>query len=566
MNSVKLKSTRTILLLILIGQLHMLHAQDRYVLKLTDKNNSPFSINSPTAYLSARAIARRQKQGIAISSTDLPVNPSYLAAISATGATILNYSKWLNTVTIQTADTAVLNLCTALPFVMTYSNVGRHAMGAVSTTGQNKFGTSQPDKAPREILSGSTLKNSAFSYGPAFHQINMLNGDALHTAGYSGDGMMIAVLDAGFYGTDVISVFDSLFINNQIVATWDFVLGNSNVYDYHGHGTSCLSLIGANEPGVMVGTAPHAKFILCRTEDGFTENLIEEYNWAAGAEFADSIGADVFSTSLGYTEFDDPAMNHTYATLDGNTAPMTIAADIAASKGIVVVNSAGNEGSSPWNFISVPADADSNLAIGAVDSMEQYVSFSGKGPTPDGRIKPDVCAQGAGTYVANGFDGTVNPGSGTSFSGPIIAGLAACLWQTHPLLTNMDIVQAIKKSASQYNTPDSLLGYGIPDFTQASMILGGIDPGVLPAEDQIYAVFPNPFSDVVTVQYFTTTSQDITVSVYDAVGRKIVTNTQYVSPIFMNSIPLTLGHGNGFYTLEVINEAGVRAVKHLVKF
>lgn len=543
-----------------------LTAQDRYVLQLADKNNSPFNINNPSAFLSPRSIARRQKQNIAITTNDLPVNPSYLTAISNTGATILNYSKWLNTVTIQTADTNILNACIALPFVLSGNNVGRVAQpNEISEVSKTKFSEKYNRNNPFAEQSNSTSKVAAFNYGPGFHQINMMNGDALHNSGYSGDGMMIAIMDAGFWRADSCSIFDSLFMNNQIVTTWDFVLGNSFVFDYHSHGSSCLSTMAANLPGVMVGSAPHAKYILLRTEDGATENIIEEYNWAAAAEFADSIGADVFTTSLGYTLFDNPAHNHTYAQLDGNTAPMTIAEDLAAEKGIVVINSAGNEGNSAWNYVSVPADADSNLAIGAVDSMEQYASFSGKGPTVDGRVKPDVCAQGAGTYVVWPGDGSMVPGNGTSFSGPLLAGLAACLWQTHPMLSNMDIVQAIKKSASQYAAPDSLLGYGIPDFTQASMILGGIDPTSLPTEDEIYALYPNPSSNDVTVMFFTTTAQTITVSVYDAIGRKVFANKMDVAPIFINEIPIKINNTSGVYNLEIINEAGTKLHKSIVR-
>lgn len=528
-------------------------AQDRYVVQLKDKNNSPFSFSNPGAYLSQRSITRRLNQNIAIDSMDLPVNPTYISAISNLGATILNYSKWLNTVTIQTNSPQILSDVQALPFVNSVNNVGRVANINLSDNENRRFKGSEVFTKINHALAS---KASSFSYGPAFHQINMLNAINLHDAGFSGNGMMIAVLDAGFWRTDSLVVLDSLFAQNRIVATHDFVLNNDFVFDFHSHGTSCLSIMAANVPGVMVGTAPHAQYILCRTEDGSTENIIEEYNWAAGAEYADSIGADVFSTSLGYTLFDNPAHNHSYASLDGNTAPMTIAADIAASRGIVVINSAGNEGNSSWNYISVPADANNILAVGAVDSLMQYASFSGNGPTPDGRVKPDVCALGQGTYVVSPWDGSVVPGNGTSFSGPVIAGLAACLWQVHNGHTSNEITNAIKQSATQYATPDTLLGYGIPNFSQASLILGGLDTPVSNDEDFIFSFGPNPFNDELTIGYFTTSNQDVTVSIYDVNGKLLQSFTKYVLPIFINKITITERMSAGNIIVAITNSKG----------
>src|SRR6185436_3182205 len=395
--------------------------QDRYVVQITNKNNSPFSFSSPSSYLSTRALARRTNQNIAIDSTDLPINPSYVSGIANTGAAIIGHSKWLNTITIQTTSASVLSAINALPYVSSVFNVGRAAHPGEGNV-QNKFGNEILLKNKMYLASSnrsaSVDRASSFDYGSSGNQIQMLGGDVMHNNGYTGVGMQIAVIDAGFENANNMVVFDSLFANNQVLGTYDFVSNEINVYDDYNHGSYCLSIMAGNWPGNLVGTAPKASYWLLRSEDAATENIIEEYNWAEAAEFADSAGADLISTSLGYTTFDDPSQDHTYSDLDGNTTPITVAEDIAAARGMIVENSAGNEGNGPWFYISAPADADSNIATGAVDDQGNYVSFSGRGPTADGRIKPDVVAQGAGTIVADVNNFGVLPGSGTSFSGP----------------------------------------------------------------------------------------------------------------------------------------------------
>lgn len=276
------------------------------------------------------------------------------------------------------------------------------------------------------------MRTNSFNYGQATGQTQMIAMDALHNLGYAGEGMLIALLDGGFLDANIMPSLDSVFSNNQVLATWDFVSNDANVYDDNWHGASVFSCIAANVPGEMVGTAPHAQFLLLRSEDVSSEYIIEEYNYAAAAEFADSAGADVIHSSLGYTKFDDASQDHTYADMNGNTAPATIAADLAAKKGIIVTSSAGNEGNSQWNYISVPADGDSVLAVGAVDQQAMYSSFSSNGPSADGRVKPDVAAVGGSTFLFMPFNPSVVQASGTSFSGPIIAGAAACLWQSWP--------------------------------------------------------------------------------------------------------------------------------------
>jgi serine protease AprX len=475
-------------------------APNKYFIRFTDKNNSPFSIDNPSEFLSQRAIDRRSNQGIPVDITDLPVNPSYLQGISGTGAVILNPSKWLNGVSVFTDDPSVLDAISELPYVKSISKSPQPVNQSVSSPVH-----SEKPFFKSEIYGQSAGPNTkqgedigSFNYGQGFNQIHMLNGDALHDMGYRGQGMVIAVLDGGFYHVNSLAVFDSLWQNNQILGTKDFVNGGEVNYEGATHGAMVLSCMGGNYPGELIGTAPKASFWLLVSEDVNSEYIVEEYNWVSAAEFADSVGADVMNSSLGYTEFDDPVQNHTYAETDGNTCPSTIGADMAAKKGILVVNSLGNSGGDDWYYLSAPSDGDSVLGIGAVDADGNYASFSSHGPSYDGRVKPDVVAQGSWDYVVDPYGGGFTFGSGTSFASPVLAGASTCLWQANPLLNNMEIADAIRKSASQYNSPDDMLGYGIPDFLLANNILTIVDGPV--AENSSLKIYPNPFSDGFTVE------------------------------------------------------------------
>ncbi|HPE56260.1 MAG TPA: S8 family serine peptidase [Bacteroidales bacterium] len=445
-------------------------APDTYWIRFTDKNGSPYSINNPEAFLSPRAIDRRTAQGIAIQQNDIPVNQTYIDAVAGAGATVLNVSKWMNSVTVYTTNPSVITTIEGFSFVLSASKVSD---GTKKTTSIKPFFDHEKiDKEGINKIQTPGKSGQSFSYGSAYNQINMLNGIALHDMGFDGTGMVIAVLDAGFTNANILSAFDSLWINGQILGTKDFVSPLSpNIFGSHSHGTNVLSTMGANLPGQMVGTAPHADYWLLRSENGSTEYLVEELNWVSAAEFADSVGADVINSSLGYTTFDDPSQDHSYSDMDGNTTPITIGADLAASKGILVVNSAGNSGNSSWLYIGAPADGDSVFTIGAVNSSGNYASFSSRGPTFDGRIKPDVVAQGQSTVLINAFTGSVTTGSGTSFSSPVTAGMVACLWSAFPDRKNTEVMEAIRQSASQYSSPDGYLGYGIPDYLEAFNIL-----------------------------------------------------------------------------------------------
>jgi subtilisin family serine protease len=514
----------------------------KYFIQFSDKNNTPYSLNIPSAYLSQKAIDRRTNQSILTDSTDLPVDPAYVNGVAATGATIVHRIKWFNGVVIQTADPQVLAAVNSLPYVIQSSPVGKF--------GQKRNNFNRPYKFETTFPAEENALKSNFNYGISANQIMLHNGHLLHNIGFTGSGVLIAVIDAGFQNVDVLPAFDTIRQKNLIVATEDFVNPGGNVYAEHSHGEMVLSLIGGYLDGELIGTAPDASFLLLRSEDVGSELIIEEYNWAAAAQYADSAGADIINTSLGYTTFDDPAMDHTYFSLDGNTNPITIAADIAASKGMLVVNSAGNEGNSAWYYISSAADGDSVLAVGAVDAQGIYVPFSGKGPTADGRIKPNVVAQGHQAVVASPWGGILQ-GNGTSFSGPIIAGLAACLWQAHPTKTNMEIFQIIEKSSSQFATPDNFMGHGIPDFAIAhALLLGVVDD---PESEQLIKIYPNPFGDYFSFDFYSTTEQNIFVNMFDASGRQVLSKNIPVQPYSLKEIKLydNIGFSNGLYILQI---------------
>jgi len=453
-------------------------AQVKYWVFFADKQVSASMLEHPEKILSERAIARRQTQNIAINESDFPVSGSYINQLKKQGVMVLRASKWLNAVSVFATQQQIEAL-KKLPFVASIKPVMKLTRHAESFADL-----------------GTTM--APYSYGNSLNQIAMLGGNVLHDADSRGQGMLIAVLDGGFGGVDSFPAFDSLFAQNGILLTKDFVDGDTNVFHRGSHGTSVLSVLAANLDGQLIGSAPRAQYILLQSENQINETTIEEDNWVAAAEFADSMGAQIITSSLGYTTFDGGFGDYTFSDLDGRTATTSIAALMAARKGILVVNSAGNEGSSAWRYVVTPADADSILAIGGVDEFGQRVGFSSQGPTADGRIKPDVCAKGQAVIVVNGF-GTLSAANGTSFSAPLISGLAACLWQRHPTRTNFQVRQAIMESSSQFLTPDTLMGYGIPNFVLADYYLSVIGEEEFTQPGMGVMLYPNPFDAQLTL-------------------------------------------------------------------
>ena len=497
-----------------------LFAQDqKHVVFLKDKNDNPYSLTNPSAFLTQQSLDRRAKNNAILDMKDLPVTPSYITQIASTGAMVVYSLKWFNAVVVKTSDPLILANIAALPFVDHIDQVlTDHPLKKAGGLGYQSSGGIPPYTLSRSGPVANVKSTGSISYGQAYNQAHMIAVDGLHNLGYTGQGMMIAVLDAGFYHVDQIAAFDSLWLGNRILGTRDFNIPGNNVFgdDMHTHGTSVLSTMGANLPGEMVGTAPGASFWLVRTEVAEYEALVEEYNWAAGAEFADSLGADVINSSLGYTTFDNPVFNHTYASLDGNTTPITRAADMAAYRGILVVNAAGNEGGSSWQYVGAPADGDSVFTIGAVGALGGYAYFSSTGPTADGRIKPDVTAQGSGTTVVAGWGG-VTQGSGTSFSSPVMAGALACLLQSTPSFSAEQIRVAVRSTASRASSPDSLYGWGIPNLMNARILLSTPDPG--PVAQNLFTLFPVPFSSTPVLKGDLKVTETLHVDVLSVTGQ-----------------------------------------------
>lgn len=492
-------------ILFLLLCFEQLAAQDKYFIQFTDKNNSPYSIDRPEEYLSSKAIERRTNQGIELSITDLPVNPSYILQVVSTGA-VINYSlKWINGLIVTITHPVQLETIQSFPFVLATKQV------FVNNAKGSELILDDSPKLPKS----AGVKGDVFNYGQSGNQVLMLNGNVLHNNGYQGQGMTIAVLDAGFYKVDEYSSFTTLWSENRLLGVKDFVNPASDIYTEHAHGMLVLSTIAGFIDGQLIGTAPKADFWLVRTEDGNQEQIIEEYNWAAGAEFADSIGADIINTSLGYTTFDVETQNHSYSDLNGQTTPIAIAAGMAAKKGMIIVVSAGNEGNSSWQYISSPADAPDILAVGSVNSLCSRSDFSSVGPSSDNRIKPEIAAMGEGTVVQS-TTGGIGTASGTSLSAPVITGLIACLWQANRQLTAAQIRELILKSSSQYENPDNYMGYGLPDFASA---LNSITKES--TVDGKLSISPNPFSDYLDLKIPDTKYDELYIKIFSITGQLI---------------------------------------------
>jgi subtilisin family serine protease len=462
------------------------YSQEDAWVYFTDKPLTQFYLDNPLEMLSQKALDRRAAQGIALDDKDVPVHQPYIQQVDdAPGITVMAKSKWLNAVHIR-GTVADINALAGLPFVadVDFADNSLDENTDRRNTGKKKLN-------PVNKIQQATVD---FDYGQAANQVQMLNGHLLHQQNYTGEGMVIAVLDAGFPGVDNALPFQRLHDNELILGGYDFVHRNENFYTGGNHGTMVLSTIAAYAEGQIIGTAPDAFYYLFITEDITGENPVEESYWVEAAETADSLGVDVINTSLGYFIYDDPSYSYTYHDIDGETAFITRGANIAFTRGMLIVNSGGNSAATPNPHITVPADAFNTLTVGAVNATEQYAAFSSVGPTFDNRVKPDIVAQGAGTVVVNQL-GNVTTANGTSVSSPIIAGLAACLWQALPDKTNAEIVQLIKQSSDRFNNPDAQFGYGIPDFALA--LANGL--GIEELQRQSVMLYPNPAHETATI-------------------------------------------------------------------
>jgi len=519
-------------------------AQNRYVVYFPDKANSIYSTDSPEAFLSTRAIERRANQNIDLEASDLPVNAWYLDSLEKYGIEPYFISKWFNAVVVEATETQIQEV-ESKEFVLKYEYAAPGSKLAGSLEPVNDFYESNDPES---------------STADSYRQLEMMNVQAMHADGFTGDGIWIAIFDAGFQGANLSSVFAHLFENGKIKDLKDFTTGGGDVFDYDDHGTNVFSCVGAKYNNQLVGPAYGSDYSLYVTEDD-GEYRIEEYNWLFAAERADSAGVDIISSSLGYNLFDDTSMNYTYDDTDGQTAVISRAAKMASAKGMLVVSSAGNEGNVSWNFITMPADVDDVLAVGSVNSSNVVSSTSSKGPTIDGRIKPDVVALGSSTTVLHGTN-KIGTNTGTSFSAPLVAGLAAGLWQFDREMTNEDLKNLILFSSDRANDPDNAAGYGLPDYRMAT----GSD--VLSVDDVFsdrITVFPNPFTGdrlfVKIERKFR--KQDIRFELYSPDGRLInTTNAVNVRPGEILELDIK-DRAKGVYMLKIFTKKQTKIVRLL---
>lgn len=528
-------------------------AQKKHFVYLTDKDSTPYSIDNPIEFLSQKSIDRRTKHGVSILKRDLPVNPVYIDSLSSLGAEVWYPSRWFNAVLIK-ADSITMDSINALGFVnnstLLEKTIKQEPFDEVQWLNDNTKQIPVGEKGPESL-----------DYGQSYNQSAMIGVNKMHSLGYDGSGLTIAVMDNGFSNVNIINAFSNLINENRVLGTYDFVENNDSVYDVGSHGTMVLSTMAAFSDNEMIGTAYGASYYLFVTENVNAELLDEEVNWLIAAERADSLGVDLINTSLGYSQFQDASMNHVYADLDGKTTIISKASEIAANTGMLIVSSAGNEAGNGWHYIRAPGDADSIITAGAININWEKTSFSSVGPTADGRIKPDLCALGKDVAVVDPF-GSVLLSNGTSFSAPILCGLAAGFWQAHPELTSHEVIDYLKQSATQYNNPDTLQGWGVPNFKVAHVLAGGTIGVEKQFKNDVF-FFPNPIGtgDVLSLSGKEKIEAiEIRNGLDQLVYDKIFNQSRNKQKI---SIPLNLREG--VYTIKILNHANSYSERIIIK-
>jgi len=530
-----MKKTTFILLFFLVSKLTC--SQEHAWIYFKDKPNALTYLANPLTMLTQKALDRRAKQNISLDTRDIPISEAYINTIHNTaGVEVKAKSKWLNAV----------HVLGSIATIKALSNLSMVESVAFAANILNQKPISTKQKKNKFAV------QTDFNYGGSANQIEMLKGEVLHQKGFTGQGMTIAVIDGGFPNVNTLSAFQRMRDNNQIKGGYNYVQRKTNFYTGISHGTSVLSTMAGFVDGQLIGTAPDADYYLFITENGASETPLEESLWVEAAEKADSLGVDIINTSLGYNTFDDARYNYTYADMNGSTAFITRGADIAFSRGMLIVNSAGNSGDRPWHYIAAPADGFNVLSIGAVDANKVITSFSSFGPSSDGRIKPDVNAKGGSATIINSA-GNVVTGNGTSFASPIICGVIACFWQANPTKTNVEIVQAIKESGHLFNNPTDQEGYGIPNFETALNTLAVAD--FFTAD---FKVYPNPFQD--NIQFdFTDRAHQLEIVIYDVLGRSVL--KQQLTK--QNRMIDTRSLSQGLYLLRIKQDKSLKAYKIL---
>ncbi len=514
-------------------------AQNRYVVHFTDKENSPYNVNQPEDFLSIKAISRRTKQNIPVVEEDLPVNPDYLTAVKATGAKVFFKSKWLNAVLIEADNNELIS-------IQDLSFVGNVELVAPNSRLKSKSDTS-----------GKVSKNNRTEELETAFQNNLLGVDLLHGDGYQGQGVSIAFMDAGYKGVNTASAFQHIYANNRLIMKYNLVENDTNVYQYDVHGTQVFGTVAGKIQNQYEGIAAEADFMLFVTEDVPTEYRIEEYNFLFAAEIADSAGVDVINTSLGYNSFDDPSMDYTYEQMNGATTIITKAAELAFSKGILVVTSIGNSGnSSSWPYLTAPADGTNVLSVGATDQSNMKASFSSIGPTSDGRIKPELMALGVSPALLNQNGEVIHSSNGTSFSSPQVAGLAALIWQSQPTLTNKQLFDLMLSIGNRYDNPDNNYGYGIPNYSKYITSIDEVAKSI--------KLFPNPFNDYISLSGVSD-DEFVQVDLIDANGKTIL--KQSFENLINDELTIdTRYFPPGIYILQLSGAKRQNLIQRMVKY
>ncbi len=536
---------KCLLFLMLLSYPFNTFAQEDAWVYLKDKPNVAVSIANPISILTQKAIDRKNSHNILIDEKDVPVNENYISQLKGvTGISVMAKSKWFNAVHVRGSKTDIDNLSTTFSFIdyIDFANKNLNTLKSIQQKNNSK------------LESASTT----FIYGNAANQIEMFNGNELHLAGYTGSGMTVAIIDAGFPNVNNMSSFQRLRDAGNILDDYNFVNRDSDVYTNatSTHGTLVLSTMAGYIEDEYVGTAPDASYYLFVTEDALSENPVEESYWVEAAERADSLGVDVINTSLGYTTYDNPNYSYTTANMDGNTAFITKGANIAFEKGMLLVNSAGNSGNDSWGIVGAPADAAGVFSIGAVQANGTYASFSSKGNGTQPVQKPDVSAQGQASYVITEND-VIGTANGTSFSSPIMAGGIVCLWQALPSKTNTEIMQLVRESASQYSSPDYNLGYGIPNLQTALNLALSVTNGN-DDKNQDLKLFPNPTKGLIRFN-IPLNQSELSVTIFNVLGKEIlettVTNTN-------NQIDIT-SFSNGLHIARIQSKNISKTIKFI---
>jgi len=530
----------SLLFFLIVSQLLTGQIQDAWVF-FTDKDNVQQSISNPITILTQAAIDRKALHNVPIDERDVPVNENYITQVkNQPGITVYAKSKWMNCVYVRGTQSNIENLLN-LAFVsgIEYADKSLN-FSPITNPVVDKFKIENNSKS--------------FNYGFAANQIEMISGDYLHDEGYTGAGMLIAVLDSGFMGVDTQQGFAYVRDDNRILGVYDFV-NRSVSYGSHTHGTRVFSAMGGLIDNQYAGTAPDASYYLFITEDVSSETPVEEAYWVEALERADSLGVHVVNTSLGYREYDNPAYSHTYKDLDGQTTFAARGGNHAFDKGMLLVTSAGNSGNSSFPWVGTPADAPGVFTIGAVNDIGNPAGFSSQGPTVDVRIKPDVMAQGVAAYVINQNNEIVT-NNGTSFSSPITAGAIACLWQARPEYTNAQIMQLVRESAHLFNNPTDKMGYGIPNFQSALEVLLSVDTH----NRQNFSVFPNPVSNRFQI-HFPQNIEKTNLKMYNSLGVLLLEQELLStdSTLDVQSLP------SGLYLLNLQSEQHSQSIKLIKK-